>query len=151
MNLSMGINLGAGLFTLETDMPLRPIIIQPMTATSYFVSFYFLDLGILEMLFDISSFYKPICLILLNTFSIITILGSFILMAVVLNETCNKLKFKLDKICLNHEDLDEVIYLYGRASSSLSIPFLILFTINQVGVTLVAYVCITGIMLLTLF
>ena len=144
INIFIGINLGADLFTLETDLPIRVIIVQVVNVTPYYFSLYFLDLVILEMLTDLRSFYKPICFILLNTFNIITLSSSFILMAVVLVETCNKFKMKLGKICLNPEDLDEVIYLYEKASSALSLPFLIIFTINQVLVTLVAYVCITG-------
>ena len=144
INIFIGINLGADLFTLETDLPIRVIIVQVVNVTPYYVSLYFLDLVILEMLTDLRSFYKPTCFILLNTFNIITLSSSFILMAVVLVETCNKFKIKLGKICLNPEDLDEVIYLYEKASLALSLPFLVIFTINQVLVTLVAYVCITG-------
>ncbi len=144
MNIFIGIKLGADLFTLETDLPLRVIILQVVTVTPYYVSFYFLDIDILEMITNLRSCYKPICFILLNAFNIITLSTSFILLAVVLVETCNKFKIKLGKICLSPEDLDEVIYLYQRASSALSLPFLVIFTIQQVLVTLVAYVCITG-------
>ena len=103
------------------------------------------DFQVLARISDLRTCYQAITfmvMILLNTYSLT---ATLILMGVVVVETKNTFNGLLAKKYLDYEDLEEVIELWDRTCAALSVPFFVLFSCNQVLVTLVTYVCMTGI------
>ena len=103
-----------------------------------------LDFEILARISDLRTFYQSITFIFMILISTYSLTVTLILMGIVVVETTNIFNSLLVKEYLDYEDLEDVIELWRNTCAALSIPYFLLFSCNQVLVTLVTYVCITG-------